>query len=140
LLFKGLGPPFDSDPSLKSRFQELSERLRRQIAIPELIRISGGTDGLAEPYEHQESAITGVLLDPFPTAFLPNLIATFYGNFLLIGLMAGWDLWRRGALNRAFAIGASLLIASEVWAVALEYSPAWKGIAIAITRAWGYAG
>ena len=86
------------------------------------------------------SRITGVLLNPYPTDFLPNLIATFYGNFLLLGLMAGWDLWRRGTLNRAFAIGAVLLAGSEVGAVALQYSPAWKQIAIAITRAWGYAG
>lgn len=86
------------------------------------------------------SRISGVLLDPYPTDFWPNLIATFYGNFLLIGLMAGWDLWRRGTLNRPFAIGAVVLVAGEVWAVALQYSPAWKQIAIAITRAWGYAG
>jgi hypothetical protein len=86
------------------------------------------------------SRITGVLLNPFPTAFLPNLIATFYGNFLLLGLMAGWDLWRRGTLNRAFAIGAVLLAGSEVGAIALQYSPVWKQIAIAITRTWGYAG
>jgi len=86
------------------------------------------------------SRITGVLLNPFPTDFLPNLIATFYGNFLLLGLMAGWDLWRRGTLNRAFAIGAVLLAGSEVGAIALQYSPAWKQIAIAITRTWGYAG
>jgi hypothetical protein len=86
------------------------------------------------------SRITGVLLNPFPTDFLPNLIATFYGNFLLLGLMAGWDLWRRGTLNRAFATGAVLLAGSEVGAIALQYSPAWKHIAIAITRTWGYAG
>lgn len=84
--------------------------------------------------------IAGVLLYPFPTNFWPNLIATFYGNFLLIGLMAGWDLWRRGTLNRSFAIGAALLVAGEIGAVALEYSPAWNQIAIAIIRAWGYAG
>lgn len=86
------------------------------------------------------SRITGVLLNPFPTAFLPNLIATFYGNFLLLALMAGWDLWRRGTLNRTFAIGAVALAGSEVGAIALQYSPAWKATAVAITRAWGYAG
>lgn len=92
---------------------------------------------LADPgYER----IAGVLLNPFPSKFWPNLIATFYGNFLLIGLMAGWDLWRRGTFNRPFAIGAALLIAGEIGAVALEYSPAWNQIAIAITRAWGYTG
>jgi hypothetical protein len=42
--------------------------------------------------------------------------------------------------NRAFAIGAILLAASEIGAVALQYSAAWTRIAIAITRAWGYAG
>lgn len=86
------------------------------------------------------SRITHALLNPYPADFLPNLIATFYGNFLLIGLMAGWDWWRRGTLNRPFAIGAVLLVASEVGAVALQYSLAWKQIATAITRAWGYAG
>ncbi len=86
------------------------------------------------------SRITGTLVIPFPDTFWPSLIATFYGNFLLIGLMAGWDLWRRGTLNRPFAIGAAVLVASEVWANALYFSPAWKQAAIAITRAWGYAG
>ncbi|MGA7540084.1 MAG: hypothetical protein WBW93_15115 [Steroidobacteraceae bacterium] len=84
--------------------------------------------------------ITGTLLVPFPDTFWSYLIATFYGNLLLLGLMAGWDLWRRGTLNRPFAIGATLLVASEVGAIALYFTPGWKPIAIAITRAWGYAG
>jgi hypothetical protein len=86
------------------------------------------------------SRITGVLLVPFPDTLWTNMIATFYGNFLLLGLMAGWDLWRRGTLNRPFAIGAALLVASEVGAIALFFSPAWKQLAIGIVRAWGYAG
>ncbi len=86
------------------------------------------------------SRITGVLLVPYPNTFWAYLIATFYGNFLLLGLMAGWDLWRRGTLNRSFAIGAGLLVAGEVGAIALYFSPAWKAMAIAITRAWGYSG
>jgi hypothetical protein len=86
------------------------------------------------------SRITGTLMVPFPDTFWPYMIATFYGNFLLLGLMAGWDLWRRGTLNRSFAIGAVVLVAGEVGATALYFSPAWKQVAIAITRAWGYAG
>jgi hypothetical protein len=54
--------------------------------------------------------------------------------------MAEWNLWRRGTLNRAFAIGAVFLAGSEVGAIARQYSLAWKQIAIAITRTWGYAG
>lgn len=86
------------------------------------------------------SRLSGFLIVPSPTAFIPNLLVTFYGNFLLLGLMAGWDLWRRGTLNRAFAIGAASLAASEVVAIALMYSQTWNQIAIAITRAWGYTG
>ena len=64
----------------------------------------------------------------------------FYGNILLIGAMAAWDLWRRGRLHPAFIAGASLLLAAEFGATLLYFDPAWKTIATSIVKAWGYAG
>ena len=54
--------------------------------------------------------------------------------------MTGWDLWRRGTLNRAFAVGASLLLASELFVIAIYNDETWKQIAVRIIRAWGYGG
>ena len=75
-----------------------------------------------------------------PTRFWPLFFYNFWGNALLIGLMTGWDLWRRGTLNRAFAVGASLLLASELFVIAIYNDETWKQIAVRIIRAWGYGG
>ncbi len=58
----------------------------------------------------------------------------FYGNVLLVGLMAAWD-WRRGRLMRSFVIGAAALLASEV-AVAFLYPwGPWKAATTAFIAA-----
>jgi hypothetical protein len=67
-----------------------------------------------------------------PSPFLWFLY-TFYGNILLIILMAAWDWWR-GRLLRSFAIGAAALVASEVLCAFLYYWPPWKTATVEFVR------
>jgi hypothetical protein len=60
---------------------------------------------------------------------------TFYGNVLLIALMAGWDWWR-GRLMRSFAVGAAGILASEVLATWLYFWGPWKMVTHAWVAAW----
>lgn len=55
----------------------------------------------------------------------------YYGDVLVIGLMAAWDAWR-GRLMRTFVLGAAALIAAEVTATFLYFWPPWQ----ALTSAW----
>jgi hypothetical protein len=54
-----------------------------------------------------------------PHSVLLWFFYTFYGNVLLIALMAGWD-WRRGRLMRSCVVGAAGLLAAE-WVATLLY-------------------
>ena len=78
--------------------------------------------------------------EPPPGYFWTLVFYNFWGNALLTCLMAGWDLLRHGALNRAFAIGAMFLLASEVFVIVLYTDPVWERIAIKIVQFWGYGG
>jgi hypothetical protein len=59
----------------------------------------------------------------------------FYGNMLLIALMAAWD-WYRGRLMRQFIFGASGLLAAEATATVFYFWPPWKAVAISWIQAW----
>jgi hypothetical protein len=72
--------------------------------------------------------------------FWPYFFEFFSGPLLIVALMAGWDLYKRGTLNRAFAIGAVLLIACDLGANTLYFSPAWKAAIVTGLDALGYAG
>lgn len=58
----------------------------------------------------------------------------FYGNVLLVALMAAWDWWR-GRLLRSFAIGAALLLASEFVGSFLYFWAPWKAATTAFVAA-----
>jgi hypothetical protein len=77
---------------------------------------------------------------PDPAAFWPYLVHGFYGDFLVILAMGGWDLWQRRALHPAFVAGALLLVLSEVGACALYFDPAWKALTAQLVSAWPYKG
>ena len=62
---------------------------------------------------------------PEPSSAIPWFIYVFYGNVLLIALMAAWDWWR-GRLVRSFAIGAAALLTSEVLCSFLYFWGPWK--------------
>lgn len=60
-----------------------------------------------------------------PHSALPWFFYVFYGNVLLIALMAAWD-WLRGRLMRTFVLGAAGLLASEVVCALLYFWSPWK--------------
>jgi len=60
---------------------------------------------------------------------------TFYGNVLLMTLMAGWDWWR-GRLMRSFVVGAVGLVVSEVLATLLYFWGPWKVLTHGLVVAW----
>jgi|GEM_PF-576721 len=59
----------------------------------------------------------------------------FYGNVLLIVLMAAWD-WYRGRLIRSFVVGAAGLLAAEYLASALYFWKPWQQLTLGWVAAW----
>lgn len=70
-----------------------------------------------------------------PQSVLLWFLYAFYGNVLLIGLMAGWDWWR-GRLVRSFVVGAAGLLAVEWVATLLYFWGPWKNVARGWVEAW----
>jgi len=70
-----------------------------------------------------------------PHSVLSAFVSLFYGDMLLLILMAAWDWWR-GRLMRSFVIGAAALIAVEVLMSASLFWAPWKGLALSMIRAW----
>jgi hypothetical protein len=68
---------------------------------------------------------------PEPASVLPWFVYMFYGNVLLIAVMAIWD-WRRGRLTRSFVFGATGLTAALFIASLLYFWGPWK----AVTLGW----
>ena len=81
------------------------------------------------------SRFTGWIWPDNPASIFVWFLWCFYGNVLLIGLMAVWDWWR-GRLVRSFVIGASSLVAAEVVATLLYWWPPWKALTTAWVIAW----
>lgn len=77
---------------------------------------------------------TGWLWPTEPSWVLPWFWQFFYGNVLLVALMAAWDWWR-GRLLRSFAIGAAALVASEVVCSLLYFWGPWKAATTAFVLA-----
>jgi hypothetical protein len=59
----------------------------------------------------------------------------FYGNVLLIVLIATWD-WYRGRLVRSFLVGAVGLLAAEYLASALYFWKPWQQLTLEWVAAW----
>jgi len=72
--------------------------------------------------------------DP-PNSFLAWFFFMFYGNILLIALMAAWDLWR-GRLMRSFVFGASGLLAAEFLCAVLYFWPPWRALTLSWVQLW----
>jgi hypothetical protein len=69
-----------------------------------------------------------------PHSAIPWFIYVFYGNLLLIALMAAWDWWR-GRLVRSFVIGATALLAIEFIGSFLYFWGPWKAATAAFVAA-----
>lgn len=103
------------------------------------------------PAAHRRMMIlaTVSLADPgfsrFDGYFLPNeprsvivwFFYVFYGNVLLVVLMAAWD-WYRGRLMRSFAIGAAALLCAEFLASAIYFWPPWRTLTLHCVQYWAH--
>jgi len=90
------------------------------------------TISLADPGFNR---LSGYILQKYPTSVLPWFVSIFYGNVLLIFLMAAWDWWR-GRLIRSFVVAAAMLLAAEFVAARLYFWGPWKALATAWVEAW----
>ncbi len=77
---------------------------------------------------------TGWLWPNEPHSPLLWFAYVFYGNVLLIGLMAAWDWWR-GRLMRSFVAGAMALLAVEFIGSFLYFWGPWKSATAAFVTA-----
>ena len=78
--------------------------------------------------------LSGWLWPAGPASAVPWFFYVFYGNVLLVALMAAWDWWR-GRLLRSFVIGAAALLASEVVCSLLYFWGPWKAATTAFVLA-----
>lgn len=81
------------------------------------------------------SMVPNWLLHAPPHSMVHFYVLDFYGNFLLLALMAATDWWR-GRLMKQFAIGALGLFAWECFQVFLLFWPPWKVFATALLADW----
>lgn len=80
------------------------------------------------------SRFSGWLL-PEPLDVVPWFLGVFYGNALLIALMAAWDWWK-GRLMRSFVVGSAALLAAEFAASLLYFWGPWKALTMSAVVAW----
>jgi len=71
----------------------------------------------------------------YNTRAVPWFTEVFYGNVLLIVLMAWWD-WHQARLMKQFVIGATAILASELVAAGLYFSPSWRALTTSWVEAW----
>lgn len=79
--------------------------------------------------------LSGHLLHPQLLTALSFFFLEYYGNLLLIALMAAWDWWR-GRLMPSFVIGATALLAGEFFASFLHVWGPWNAFGVSLVRAW----
>jgi hypothetical protein len=72
---------------------------------------------------------------PEPQSMLAWFALNYYGDVLILALMAGWDLWR-GRLMKQFALGAAGLLALECLNVFLYQWGPWKTFTTGLVAAW----
>ncbi|HXE07252.1 MAG TPA: hypothetical protein VN612_05110 [Acidobacteriaceae bacterium] len=63
-------------------------------------------------------------------------VSMFYGNVMVIALMAAWDAWR-GRLMKQFAVGAVGLLSVECLQAFLYHWGPWRSFTIELLAAWG---
>jgi hypothetical protein len=80
------------------------------------------------------SRFSGWLI-PEPHAVISWFLWVFYGNALLVLVMAAWDWWK-GRLMRSFAVGAAGLLAAEYIASLLYFWAPWKVLTTGWVIAW----
>lgn len=81
------------------------------------------------------SRFSGYLWPHEPHSVVVWFFYSFYGNVLLIALMAAWDWWS-GRLMRSFVIAASGIIAGELLASILYFWGPWKALTLSWVQLW----
>lgn len=105
--------------------------LRRNPAAHKRIMILA-TVGLVDAGFNRFS---GWLWPAMPNSVVVWYLWTYYGNILIIALMASWDWWR-GRLMKQFAIGAAGLLAWECMEDFLCHWGPWKVFTTGLIAAW----
>jgi hypothetical protein len=114
-----------------------------------VILLASGFTLRKNPAAHKRMMIlaTVALADPGFARISTNLLAwkpssafgffwlVFYGNVLLVALMAGWDWWR-GRLMKQFVVGAAGLLATEYAAAMLYFWAPWQAMTLGWVQAW----
>jgi hypothetical protein len=90
------------------------------------------TISLADPGFNR---LMGYVFPVVPTTAVQGFFYVFYGNLLLVALMAGWDLFR-GRLMRSFVLGAAGLLAAEYMAALLYFWGPWKTLTESWVQSW----
>jgi hypothetical protein len=78
---------------------------------------------------------SGWLWPQEPHSRLVWLLYMFYGNLLLLALMAGWDWWK-GRLMRQFVVGAGGIVFGEILCSTLYFWGPWKVLTLGWVQAW----
>ena len=81
------------------------------------------------------SRFLALFFPAIPSSTFFFFVEVFYGNILIIVLMAAWDWWK-GRLMRSFVTGAAGLLAAEYIASALYYLPSWNSLATEWIQSW----
>lgn len=81
------------------------------------------------------SRLSGWLWPTPPLSVVVVFLWVFYGNVLLVGLMLGWDLWKKRLIRSAVIAGVSLLCLEciETW---LYFYPPWRQMTTGWVQAW----
>lgn len=78
--------------------------------------------------------VTGFFL-PEPRSIVLLFFYNYYGDVLILTLMAAWDL-RRGRLMKQFVLGATALILLECLNIYLYRWEPWKAFTVGLLAAW----
>jgi hypothetical protein len=75
------------------------------------------------------------LIPAIPASVPAMFLFIFYGNVVLVLLIAAWD-WRRRRLMRQFVVGAAGLLSAEFIATLLLFWGPWRAVTAAAVAAW----
>ena len=134
------GTPISDPPFLSVQFLNLAGfltllswgiSLRSNPAAHRRLMILS-TVALADP---GFSRFSGWLWPTPPSSVVVVFLWVFYGNVLLVGLMLGWDLWKKRLVRSAVIAGISLLGLEciETW---LYFYPPWRQMTTGWVQAW----
>lgn len=85
------------------------------------------------------SRFSGWLWPQEPASLIAWFLWVFYGNVLLVALMAAWD-WRKRRLMPQFVVGGIGLVAAEFAATLLYFWEPWRMLTVHWVHSWAKLG